>query len=179
MAGYRYTAAALSLLSVASASAFPEYPKCIPTTTTVYTTITVPDGGKSTPVAPVNNKPGAAAEVPYQNKPDPSWSVPGVTFPTYSPEKPNPNGPYYNPHNYMPEPIVFPGLPSKGAVSPVAPSVRPYPEGGPNAGAYDAPHWCKKGGNLKPDLPQKDTNGDSYWGLPGEFSSKLIDYSNG
>merc|ERR1712000_617169 len=81
MAGYRYTAAALSLLSVASASAFPEYPKCIPTTTTVYTTITVPDGGKSTPVAP--------AEVPYQNKPDPSWSVPGVTFPTYSPEKPN------------------------------------------------------------------------------------------
>lgn len=164
----RYAAAlsALSIFSAVSASAFPEYPKCVPTTTTVYTTITVPEGTKASPVAPIDVKPGQASQVPYQNAPPSSYSVPGVTFPTYSPEQPNPNGPYYNPHNYLPEPIVFPGLPSNGASAPVSPpSARPIPIGGYNAGAYDAPHWCKKGTDLTPGLPQKDTNGNSQWGL--------------
>ena len=127
----------------------------------MYTTITVPKPNASG----VDVKPGSASQIPYQHTPPASLSYPGVVFPTFSPEKPNPNGPYYNPNNYIPEPITFPGRPTKGAVSPEQPNIRPRPSGGYNAGAYDSPHWCEKGRDLKPGLPQKDTNGNSQWGL--------------
>ncbi|KIW07373.1 uncharacterized protein PV09_02218 [Verruconis gallopava] len=163
----RYAAAisALSVLSAVSAGAsFPGYPSCIPTTTTVYTTVTVPEGWKASPA--VSESPKAASTCSQQYTPNPSWSVPGVTFPTYSPEKPNPNGPYYNPYNYVPEPINWPGLPKKGQIDPPPmPSGRPLPIGGYSASKYDAPHWCLKGSDLKPALSQQDTNGASQWGL--------------
>jgi hypothetical protein len=167
----RYAAAisALSVLSAVSGTPFPGYPSCIPTTTTVYTTITVPEGWKQSAVAaPVkSDTPKAAADpIKPEYTPDSSWSVPGVTWPTFSPENPNPNGPYYNPHNWIPEPITWPGRPTKGQErAPPKPSGRPLPVGGYDADKYDAPHWCLKGSNLKPGLSQQDTNGNSKWGL--------------
>jgi hypothetical protein len=164
----RYAAAisALSVLSAVYATPFPGYPQCIPTTTTVYKTITVPKEWSSPAADPAKGSPAAAASQSQQYAPASSWSVPGVSFPTFSPENPNPNGPYYNPNNWLPEPVVWPGLPTKGQqYAPPLPSGRPLPEGGYDAPKYDAPHWCKKGSNLKPELSQHDTNGGSQWGL--------------
>ncbi|KAF2430246.1 hypothetical protein EJ08DRAFT_660978 [Tothia fuscella] len=156
---------------------FPGYPSCQPTTTTVYTTVTVSSGWKastvnaavasaSTPVAAVAGASISTNTLSQQYSPPSDFTYPGVVFPTFSPENLNPNGPYYNPNNYIPEPITWPGRPTSGqTVVPDLPSGRPRPLGGDNAGAYNGPAWCLHGTDLKPALPQKDTNGDSQWGL--------------
>jgi hypothetical protein len=168
---------ALSFLSsTTSASAF-DYPSCLPTTKTVYATVTVLEGyGGSTSVAKATPKVSAntwkksssrdsSYDVVQQYTPPASASYPGVVFPTYSPEHPNPNGPFYNPNNYIPEPIHWPGLPKKGATAaPARPSGRPRPIGGYAADKFQSPAWVKKGSNLKPALSQQDTNGNSNWG---------------
>jgi hypothetical protein len=160
----RFAAIAPFVLSTVSAAAFPSYPACKPTTTTFYTTVTVPAGQHVSTVAAAT--PTKKSSLSQEYTPPSDFTYSGVTFPTYSPENPNPNGPYYNPNDYIPEPITWPGLPKPGQTTvPDVPSGRPRPLGGFNADAYNGPAWCLRGSDLKPALPQKDTNGNSNWGL--------------
>jgi hypothetical protein len=168
---------ALSFLSSTTSASALNYPSCKPTTKTIYATVTILEGyGASTSVAKAipneSPKPSIKStsasfgyDVVQQYTPPASASYPGVVFPTYSPEKPNPNGPFYNPNNYIPEPLHWPGLPKKDATAaPPRPSDRPRPLGGYAADKFQSPAWVKKGSNLKPELSQKDTNGNSNWG---------------
>jgi hypothetical protein len=168
---------ALSFLSSTSSASALNYPSCQPTTKTVYATVTVLEGyGASASAAKAVPKVSSTSsvkstgdyssyDVVQQYSPPASASYPGVVFPTYSPENPNPNGPFYNPNNYIPEPIHWPGLPKKGATAaPPRPSGRPRPIGGYAADKFQSPAWVKKGSNLKPELSQQDTNGNSNWG---------------
>lgn len=169
-ANFRATmvASTLSFLSLGSATAFPSYPACQRTTKTVYTTVTVSGDWQASPsiesawAVPTANAVGSSQGY----TPPADFTFPGVTFPTFSPGHLNPNGPYYNPNNYLPEPFTWPGLPTPGQTAvPDVPSGRPRPAGGYNSAAYSGPAWCLHGSDLKPALPQKDTNGESKWGL--------------
>lgn len=177
MAAITHFTAAISILTILSgasaSSSFPAYPSCLPTTKTVYTTVTVADGWKPATAATTTSKAASGAKgtavvspLSQQYTPPVDFTYPGVVFPTYSPKDPNPNGPFYNPNDYLPQPLIWPGKPVSGQLVPSpVPSGRPRPIGGSDAEKYAAPAWCKKGSNLKPDLSQDDTNGDSYWGL--------------
>lgn len=177
---YATAISALSLLSAVTAEAFPGLEACAPTTTTVYTTVTVDGdweqssssadyGSKPTTTAAAakgSNSPVGGYSVTQQYTPPADYTYPGVSFPTYGPSSLNPNGPFYNPNDYIPFYLDWPGKPTKDnqAVPPL-PKKAPHPIGGSAAGEYMSPAWQQKGSNLKPGLSQQDTNGDSKWGL--------------
>ncbi|QDS68790.1 hypothetical protein FKW77_005840 [Venturia effusa] len=172
--GLAISALSLSLPAV-SGAAFDYGSVCISSTTTVYEYVTFGAMGSKPSAAPVISSPASDSSAPakaaggktvsQQYAPPSDISYPGVTFPVYSPQSPNPNGPFYNPNDYIPEPITWPGLPKKGqTAAPAFPKHNSNP-GGTNKGQYQGPSWCKKGSNLKPALSQRDTNGNSVWGL--------------
>ena len=74
-------------------------------------------------------------------------------------------GPYYNPYNDIPQPVVWPGFPSKGEKTPGPRPTDPLPYGGPAKDDYYSPAWIPKGHDkLDGSLPGNKQDGDSYWG---------------
>ena len=179
MAAFTRYAAALPLISLALATPFPGNEVCKPTTTTVYATITVgADGEESwatgTAKAATTEASSSSSSKKYtytgsetqQYTCPADFTYPGVTFPTFSPDKLNPNGPFYNPNDFIPYYADWPGKPSKGHTTvPPLPTKPAKPLGGASSGDYKAPAWQGKDKNLKPELSQEETNGDSPWGL--------------